>query len=296
MRRSVDGKAAAIMVVLCSIWGLHQVALKAAAVDVPTIYQVALRSGASALLVWAFARLVEREPWLPGVVRPGLVVGGLFAIEFLFIAEGLRWTTASHMAVFIYTAPMFAAVGLQLRLPDERLSAAQWLGLAVAFLGVVVTFLGPADASSSSSLVGDLLGLCAGASWGLTTVAIRTSKLSEAPATQALFYQLSAAFVVLLAVAAATGAVRFHSTPLAWGSLAFQAVVVSFASYLVWFQLLRRYRAAQLGVLSFMTPLFGVAMAAALLADPLTPSFLAGAMLVVTGLLLVNAPKRWTRT
>ncbi len=219
MRRAVDGKANVVMIMLCLLWGLQQVALKAAAADVPTLLQASLRSGVAALLVWFYARFVVRETWVKGVaLGPGLVVGGLFAAEFLFIAEGLRWTTASHMAVFLYTAPMFAAIGLQLRLPEERLAPMQWVGLSVAFTGVAVTFLGPSGATSDSSFVGDLMGLCAGASWGLTTVAVRTSRLSEAPATQTLFYQLLGAFVVLLPLAGITGAVQFRSTPLAWPS------------------------------------------------------------------------------
>jgi len=56
-----------------------------------------------------------------GSLWPGLTVGVLFALEFLLVAEGLRHTSASHMVVFLYTAPIFAALGLHWRLPAERL-------------------------------------------------------------------------------------------------------------------------------------------------------------------------------
>jgi drug/metabolite transporter (DMT)-like permease len=223
---------------------------------------------------------------------PGIVVGILFAAEFLLLAEGLRWTSAAHMVVFLYTAPLFAALGLHLRLPDERLTRHQWGGMALAFAGIVVSFVGSSSAEVSSShgrqLLGDMLGVGAGAAYGLTTVAVRTSRLSEAPASQTLFYQLAGAFMLLLPLAFITGAARFLGTPLAWASVGFQAIIVSFASYLAWFWLLRRYRAAELGVLSFMTPLFGAAMGALLLREPLEASFVLGAALVVAGLIVVN--------
>jgi len=283
------------MVLLCLTWGLQQVAIKAAGADVPPVLQVALRSGGSGLLVWLFSRIVSRERWLPGLAGPGLVAGLLFAGEFLFIAEGLRVTTASHMVVFLYTAPVFAAMGLHLALPEERLAKPQWAGIALAFLGVAVTFFRPrgsaAAPASAAALAGDLMGVCAGAAWGLSTVAIRVSRLSEAPAAQTLFLQLAVAFALLLPVAVLTGEARFHGTLLAWSSLGFQTVVVSFASYLAWFQLLRRYLAARLGVLSFMTPLFGVAAGALLLHEPLDRSFLSGAALVLLGLLVVNGQR-----
>jgi drug/metabolite transporter (DMT)-like permease len=294
MRKPVDGSAAALMVVLCLVWGFQQVAIKAVAADVTPILQVALRSGVSALLVWLFSRLIARDLWLSGVgFRAKLLVGVLFAAEFLFMTEGLRWTTASHMAVFLYTAPMFAAIGLHLKLPEERLDWPQWTGIALAFVGIAITFLGPHVAgrtgpASPSWLLGDFMGLCAGLGWGLTTVAVRTSHLNDAPATQTLFYQLVGAFVVLLPFAIATGQGTFRGSTLAWASLGFQALVVSFASYLAWFWLLRRYLAARLGVLSFMAPLFGVALGALLLHEHLDPAFLAGSALVVLGLLAVN--------
>lgn len=290
MRRAVDGFAASVMVVLCLLWGLQQVAIKAAATDVSTVLQATIRSGVSAALVWLVSHYVLRDKWLEGVARgPGLVVGVFFAAEFLFIAEGLRFTSAAHIAVFLYTAPLFAALGLHFKVPDERLSRVQWVGLALAFFGIAVSFLGSNGADHS--LAGDLLGVAAGAAYGFTTVAIRTSRLSEAPASQTLFYQLAGAFVLLGPVSLISGA-HFHGTALAWGSVAFQALIVSFASYLAWFWLMRKYKAAQLGVLSFMTPLFGAAMGALILHESLDSAFVLGALLVMTGLLVVTVRPR----
>lgn len=292
MRRAVDGFAASLMVVLCLLWGLQQVAIKAAATDVSTVLQATLRSGISAALVWLFSRFVLREKWLEGVARgPGIVVGVLFAAEFLFIAEGLRFTSAAHIAVFLYTAPLFAALGLHFKVPDERLSRVQWAGLTLAFAGIAVSFLG--SNAADHSLVGDLLGVAAGAAYGLTTVAIRTSRLSEAPPSQTLFYQLAGAFILLAPVALISGA-HFHGTALAYGTVAFQALVISFASYLTWFWLMRKYKAAQLGVLSFMTPLFGAAMGALILHESLDSAFVMGAALVLAGLLVVTVRKPTT--
>ncbi|WP_329610662.1 hypothetical protein [Advenella mandrilli] len=57
MRKAVDGKASAIMVLLCLIWGLQQVAIKAVAADIPPLLQVSIRSGVAAVLVLLFTRL-----------------------------------------------------------------------------------------------------------------------------------------------------------------------------------------------------------------------------------------------
>jgi drug/metabolite transporter (DMT)-like permease len=72
------------------------------------------------------------------------------------------------------------------------------------------------------------------------------------------------------------------------GSFAFQSVIVSFAVFLIWFQLLRIYRASQLGSLSFMTPIFGVVFGAIILGEPIETSFVVGTVFVITGIMIVN--------
>jgi drug/metabolite transporter (DMT)-like permease len=104
----------------------------------------------------------------------------------------------------------------------------------------------------------------------------------------ALLYQLVGAFVLLLIAAIGLGQTGFKHTPMVWSNLAFQVVVVSFASFLVWFWLLRQYVASQLGVFSFMTPLFGVAFGVWLLNEPMEPGFVGGAALVLLGIVLVS--------
>jgi drug/metabolite transporter (DMT)-like permease len=65
-------------------------------------------------------------------------------------------------------------------------------------------------------------------------------------------------------------------------------VLVCFVSFLVWFWLLTQYLASRLGVFSFMTPIFGVVFGAWLLSEPIEPNFLAGALMVLAGVLLVS--------
>ena len=68
-----------------------------------------------------------------------------------------------------------------------------------------------------------------------------------------------------------------------------ESVVVSFASFLAWFWLLRHYLASRLGVFSVMTPLFGMLFGAWLLDEPIEAGFLVGAIPVLVGIVLVSA-------
>lgn len=296
-RKNTDAFALQVMLGLCLIWGSQQVMIKWAAVDIAPVMQAAFRSGIAALLVGLL--MCWRGGWaqLGSTWRAGLLAGALFGLEFLFIAEGLKLTSAAHMSVFLYTAPVFTALGLHFMLPSERLRLLQWLGIALAFAGIALAFAGglSLDQLDGRVLLGDAMAVLAGLMWGATTVVVRASRLSEAPATLTLFYQLMVGFVGLLLMALFSGQIGAVSfTLLALGSVLFQGLVVSFFSYLTWFWLLRQYLASNLAVFSFITPLFGVTFGVLLLDEPLSVNFVVGAVMVLGGVVLVSA-EPWVR-
>lgn len=296
-RKNTDAFALQVMLGLCLIWGSQQVMIKWAAVDIAPVMQAAFRSGIAAVLVGLL--MCWRGGWaqLGSTWRAGLLAGALFGLEFLFIAEGLKLTSAAHMSVFLYTAPVFTALGLHFMLPSERLRLLQWLGIALAFAGIALAFAGglSLDQLDGRVLLGDAMAVLAGLMWGATTVVVRAWRLSEAPATLTLFYQLMVGFVGLLLMALFSGQIGAVSfTPLALGSVLFQGLVVSFFSYLTWFWLLRQYLASNLAVFSFITPLFGVTFGVLLLDEPLSVNFVVGAVMVLGGVVLVSA-EPWVR-
>jgi len=278
------------MVVLCALWGFQQVAIKLAAPDVSLLMQAGLRSTIAAALLILFARVRGIPLWQrDGTLRPGLLVGLLFGGEFALIYAGLAYTTAARMVVFVYLAPCFTALGLSLFVPGERLRALQWGGLALAFAGVVIAFADGLRTAAQPTLLGDALGAAAAVLWAATTVLIRATPLAGKSATKVLFYQLAVSAVVLFAASKLLGEAGIVAwSPRAIASLAFQSVVVAFASYLVWFWLLTRYLGGRLAAFSFMTPLFGVVFGTLILGEPLSPGFALAAVLVAAGITLVN--------
>ena len=149
-----------------------------------------------------------------------------------------------------------------------------------------------AGMAGNSTSIGDALGLGAGISWGFATIFLRTTTMNGAPASQMLFWQLATGAVVLTAIALLTGQNHFESTTLGWTSLLFQTFNVSFASYLVWNWLLRRYLASRLGVFLFMTPIFGVVLSVLLLDETVGLPFVGGSLLVLVGLLLAQVSRK----
>jgi len=65
-------------------------------------------------------------------------------------------------------------------------------------------------------------------------------------------------------------------------------VIVSFASYLLWFWLIRHYPATRLSSFTLSTPLFGLLAGALLLGEPITPRLMLALAGLAAGIVMVN--------
>ena len=292
----LDALAIGSLVLCCFLWGLNQVAAKAAMPEVPPLWQAASRSLGGALLVWLWTR-VRRIPMFTrdATLRGGMLAGALFAAEFMCIFIGLQFTTASRMVVFIYISPFVVALGMPFIARAEALSRLQLAGLLLAFVGVAWAFAEgfTQPAAGPHQLLGDSLGVAAGVLWGATTLAIRGSKLAGASAEKTLLYQLAVSGVVLTVAAVVVGTpVPARLSALAWGSMGFQIVIVTAFSYLVWFWLIRRYAATRLASFTLLTPVFGLLLGALLLGEPITTRLVVALVAVAMGIVLVNRRAR----
>ena len=291
-KNHLDTLAIVSLVGCCFLWGLNQVAAKAAMPEVPPLWQAAARSVGGALLVAGWARLRGIRLFTrDATLRGGLLAGALFAAEFFCIFIGLQFTTASRMAVFIYISPFVVALGMPFIARAEALSRRQIAGLLLAFAGVAWAFAEgfTAPAAGPHQLLGDALGVAAGVLWGATTLAIRATRLARASPEKTLLYQLAISGALLWLAALIQGApLPTRLSTLAWASMGFQVVIVTAASYLVWFWLIRSYPATRLAAFTLLTPLFGLLLGALLLGEPITPRLVAALAAVAAGIVLVN--------
>lgn len=288
----LDARAVALLVACTALWGVAQVAAKVTLAEVPPLLQAGLRSLGAALLLlawsaWRGLPVLARD----GTWRGGLLAGALFAAEFACIYTGLQFTSASRMSVFIYLSPFVVALGMPFLSARERLSRGQLGGLVLAFAGVAWAFAEgfTAPALGPRQWLGDALGIAAALLWGLTTLVLRGSRLATALPEKTLLWQLAVSGVALTAASALAGEVwpRTLTAAAAW-PLAFQTVVVTFASYLTWFWLLRHYPATKLAAFTLLTPVFGLLAGAALLGEPVTQRLLLALAAVCAGIALVN--------
>jgi drug/metabolite transporter (DMT)-like permease len=283
----LDALAVGILLMCCMFWGFQQVLVKATVAELPPVFQSAVRGVGATLLLWLWCqwrgvRLFDRD----GSLWAGLLVGCLFAVEFAFIYIGLQHTSASRLTVFLYTSPFWVAALLPWFIRTERLRPVQWLGMACAFAAVVFALR---EGFGGGGATGDLMGLAAGALWGLTTVAIRAANLTRLAAEKLLFYQLAVSTLVLILLSYGMGEPWGGSwSGFAIGSVAVQTVVGAFASYLAWMWMLGHYPATKISAFVFLTPLFALLFGMLWLGEAVTLTLILSLTLVAVGIVLVN--------
>jgi drug/metabolite transporter (DMT)-like permease len=284
-----------LLVFLCLLWGGNMVSIKISNQGIPPILGALVRSVLSATLLWAYACFKGQRVFLDAAdLKHGVAIGGMFGVEFLMLYYGLDLTNASRAVIFLYTQPLWTALGAHFFLSAERLSVMKSMGLFLSFAGLVTVFGSKAGTLGDLYWVGDLLEVGAAALWAATSIYIKRFMLNK-PIThyQTLFAQLFFSIPVL-----ALGFLIFewgkplHLEPLVVGSLVYQGVIIAFMSYLVWFWMIHRYQVSRLAAFTFLTPLSGVILSGVILNEPLTAILIVGLVLVGGGLYLVNRPEK----
>jgi O-acetylserine/cysteine efflux transporter len=219
----------------------------------------------------------------------------LLAVFNVVLFMGLQTLTILYMpsgsaAVVIYLQPILVGLASYLVL-GEQLSVAKVVGLVLGFSGVVAVSAGSLSGSSLGSPLGVAFGIGSALSWTLGTVYFKRygEKLSTLWAVAVPF---SAGGIVLTGL----GLVLEPLSGISWtgtyvASFLYTALVGTALAWILWLGLVKAGEASRVSAYVFFVPLVSVLLGAVFLGEVLSLWLLAGAVLVVCGIYLVNKPR-----
>jgi len=286
--RSLDLSGFWLMFGLAMLFGVNNVLIKLGNQGLQPVFYAGARSVVAALAVgsWMAWRGIPLR-W--DLWRPGLLIGSLFALEFMLLFWALDNTNVVRASSIFYAMPIWLALAAHFLFPGDRLTPSRGIGLILGFGGVVVTFAGRADILQGGNLWGDLAALFAGMAWAGIVVVSRRSRLGQTRAETQLMWQLMVSAVLLCAVAPlfAGPLVRdFSGVQILY--FAVQALGVAAVGFMTWFWLLGRYQASTLASFSFLTPVLSALLGWLLLGEPVSWHTPLALGLLVVGLFLIN--------
>lgn len=296
MPRQPLGRMYLLILLTMLLWGGTAVAAKLVVRDLPPFTAGLLRYGLAGLLLGAIfwrrlpdPRSLARRDWTL-LFWLGLL-GTTFNHACFFV--GLLFAPAAHGALISPTASAISTSVLAARLGGERLTPGFIAGtlLGVAGVALVVQPQRLVTGVGGATLVGDLLFLLGGSSWGLYSNLSRVA-MERLPSVATLTFGICIGTALLVPLALFERpwiAVPAARAP-AWGALGYLAVAATVLAFLWWNLALRRMGPGRAGVFTNLVPVFGVGLAWLVLGERLSPGQLVGGLLAVTGVVICQGP------
>jgi drug/metabolite transporter (DMT)-like permease len=245
--------------------------------------------GASIALL-AFERLRPRRETIAREDIPKLLLLGLLVVPinqglFLF---GLSRSTPSHASLLYALTPIVVFL-MARRLLDERNARDKIIGIATAFVGVLLILLDRGLAHEAEVLAGDGLLLIAVVAWAAYSVLSKPLLARYDPMTVTAWVIVSGT-AMFLPAAAIPGAIPPPGgvTLPVWGAILYLAVGTSVVAYPLWLYALRRLEASKVAITTNLQPVLTGALSWVFFRERFTPGFLIGAALILGGVTWVE--------
>ena len=286
---SLDGFGAMVLLGITLLLAANQIIVKEVNSGLQPVFFAGLRSvlATGFVTLWLIYKGRAPNPARQDV-GPGLLVGTVFAVEFLALFMALDLTTVGRASVIFYSMPVWFALMAHFGLPGQRITRLKAAGLALSFAGTALAILSGATAGGQGSLAGDLFALVAALGWAGTAYLARATSLAKAGPEMQLWWMVLVSGPLLLLVAPAFGPLIREVEPIHWAGLIFQASVVVAGGFIGWLWLLSVYPVATVASFSFLTPVFAIGLGHFIFGEPVSVSLLGSVALVAVGIVLIN--------
>lgn len=248
------------------------------------------RFAASSVILLAIVRLqkpqppIERRDWWRIMVLAILII----PFNQTFYMVGQSMTAAGHGAFLFATAPVWIFVLAIVHL-KEKLLWRRVVGIVVAFAGVVLIMSSGRAEFGVEYLWGDAIILVAVLAWSYYTV-IGKPLVEKYGALRITGYALATGSALYLPFGLYRVIMFDHSqvTLGAWGAVAFMALGMSVALYVLWYWLLKYMDASRLAIWHNFFPVISAIVAFLWLGEPLTTAFVLGGSVVLAGVVITE--------
>ena len=290
-----NGAIATLLVLAIFFWGGSNAGTKYLVTCWPPIWLGCTRLLCAGLLLLAILRwtnwLGTLSPLTPQTRRDLWLRGGLtLSIYIVVFNLALKYTSASHVALYLGTAPVWALVWEER--PAWKLRSAQLYGSAALAVTGVLVLNWPA-LKGRTDWKGELLGLSASLLW--TAYGRQGRKLgatlSGAEVGAHTMWRAGALLVPLTAVEVYMGGLTFRTDLVLIQGYCMIAGGV--AAYAFWNNALRYWPTSRVFLFNNLIPISTMTWAWACLGEPVTHTFWLAMLLIVLGVVLGQA--RWPK-
>jgi drug/metabolite transporter (DMT)-like permease len=282
--------------VLGLIWGSSFLWIKIAVSEISPAMLVSFRAlfaaiGLAIILFISKKAKLKRDQWKTAIIVFFLL--GLFniALPIGLISWAEQYIDSGLASILNSTVPLFTIIIAPLFLKDDQFTFPKFAGLLVGFLGVILVFSPELGKGFNQNLAGEGAMLLAAISYAGAGVYARI-KTKDFPVQIQSFLQLFMATAIMWVFTISFDQpLVFPTLPLTWVALLWLGLLGSCAATLLFFQLLHSVGPTRTVLVTYVFPLVGVILGAIFLHERLYWQALAGGLLIISGIILVNLRK-----
>ena len=247
----------AVWLVLCLIWGSTWIFIKLGLDDWPPFTFAGLRFLLASAILWLI--VLVRGDSLPRARRDWLLIAWLglisVALNFGLVFWGENRISSGLTAVLQSVIPAFGLLLAHYFLPNERITAAKLIGVALGIAGVAVIFADQMKIAGASAVAGSAAIIVSAFVVAYTNVLVKL-RCGHMQVVPLVAGQMTFGFVPLLAVGwlVEGGPLNLRWTPQAAVALVYLAVVGSVTAFLLYYWLVKKIAVTKTMLISLVTP------------------------------------------
>ena len=288
----------AAFVALALIWGVSFLLIKVTVQDMsPTallLFRSASGFAALVLIVLALRKPLFAPGWRGRVIGFAIMALTNAVIPWVAIGWGEERISSGLASILNSTTTLWTAVLIYWVMPTERPTAINYVGVVVGFAGVVILVF---PELASHGLSGDVLGalavVVASLSYAVNALYQRR-KMRRVSIFEVSLGQLGAGVLFAIPLAAPSlPSIHFH-----WVSMAAViglGAIGTGVAYTLYYYVMNTLGAVRAAGVTYLVPVTAVFWGAFLLNETVSASVVAGGIVILAGILLVNlrrAPRR----
>jgi drug/metabolite transporter (DMT)-like permease len=282
----MDWRALALGTLFATMWSSAFTSSRIVVEYWPPFLVLSLRFAISGLVALGIGALLGQRIRLGRAEWRAVVIFGVCQNAlYLGLFHYAMQTVEAGVAAIIASALPLCVAALGRVFLGQRLAPLALAGLAAGFAGVLLIMI--ARLGQGLDPRGILVCIV-----GVLALAVATLTLRGASASGNLWMvvglQMLVGSVTLLPVSLATETWVVSSPPRFLLALAYSIVVSGIAATMIWFVLVRRIGATRAATFHFLNPFLGVAIAALVLGEQVTPRDVVGVAIIMAGILAVQ--------
>lgn len=292
IQKTIAASDWALLALLSVIWGGSFLFVGVAVRELPPLTIVALRVSVAAITLQVVLRVMglslprSRAAWA-AFFGMGILNN---VIPFSLIVWGQSHIASGLASILNATTPLFTVIVAHYFTADEKLTGSRLGGVIVGFVGVAVMIGTAALTSLNANVLAQLAVLGAALSYGFSGVFGRRFRTMGIAPLVAAAGQVTASSCILLPVSFLVDRPWTLTMPSSAAvlSLLALAVVSTAVAYLIFFRLLARAGATNVGLVTFLIPVSAILFGVLILGETLAARHIAGMVLIAAGLMLID--------